>query len=173
MNICLKVSNELWARFEAFAAKSGTTRAAAIRRLMAAAVEQPLLASYSEKVPRHPVSFTVRIDKQEQTALLNEAKSMGQSQSAWLSALVRRRLSNKPAFNRSEGTELAAIHAELRRVATGVSHMARAVDLSCSRGQTPPIEAEHLEAVRIETRQQMAALRKAIEGNLAFWSVEP
>jgi hypothetical protein len=173
MNICLKVSDELWARFDAFAVTSGATRAAAIRRLMAAAVEQPLLAACSEKIPRHPVSFTIRIDRQEQTALLNEAQSMGQSQSAWISALVRRRLSNKPTFNRSERIELAGIHAELRRAATSVSHMARANDLAFSCGQSPSVDARYLEAIRVEIRQHMIALRQAFEGNLASWAVEP
>jgi hypothetical protein len=101
-----------------------------------------------------------------------EARKAGQTRSAWVAALVRRRLSGEPTFARSDEVALLAIQAEFRRIGMNISQIARALNTAVADGVVPDPEIAHLDNFRTEICVHMRALRAAFAGNLAYWDGE-
>jgi hypothetical protein len=170
-NIRLKVSDELLQRFDVYAKRSGSPRTAAIRVLMAKAVQRPLLAAIDADAPRLKQRLSLRLSRREAAALVKSASLMGLSRSGWITGLVRRHISNAPTFSRPDQLSLSEIQGELRRIATKLIHIGQSVDLAVSQGGHLELDSQYFENLRLEVRGQITALRKALDGNLAYWDV--
>jgi predicted transcriptional regulator len=169
--IQVRVSDELLRRFDVFATRSGSPRTVAIRLLIAKAVQRPLLASINTKSPRHTQQIGLRLTRREEAALVKSAALMGLSRSGWVAGLVRRHISNAPTFSRPDQLSLSEIQGELRRIATKLIHIGQSADLAVSQGGHLELDSQYFENLRREVRGHILALRKALEGNLAYWDV--
>jgi hypothetical protein len=98
---------------------------------------------------------------------------MGLSPNAWAAAVLRRRLSGRPTFRRTDELALIAIHTELRRVGVNVNQIARALNTAVMEGKVLDLELTYLDSLRMELRVHMSTLREAFEGNLAYWDGGP
>jgi len=169
--IHIVMSEDLLTRFDAVAA-GHESRAALLRALMAQAVKEPVLASIAPKAPRKSAVTGLHLTQSELRALDKESATMGLSRSGWVSALIRRRISRKPTLDRSDQYCLIAMQADLRRTASNVNQIARRLDAAAGSGGLLDPNAQYFHDLRAEIRAHMAALRSAIEGNLAYWDVE-
>jgi hypothetical protein len=169
--ITLRLSDELFQRFDVYAKRSGAPRTSAIRVLIAKAVQRPLLASINANAPRHTQQIGLRLTRSEETALVKSASLMGLSRSGWVAGLVRRHLSKAPTFSRPDQLSLSEVQGELRRIATKLIHIGERVDLVANQGGHLELDRQYFENLSQEVRGQIVALRKALEGNLAYWDV--
>jgi hypothetical protein len=168
-SIRLVIADELLRRFDAFASAGGSSRTAAIRKLMANTVQSPLLASINSKEPRCPERITLRISRREAMALQRQASLMGLGRAGWVSGLVRRHLSKTPTLSRPDQLTMSDIQGELRRIAAKLNQIGQSVDLAANQGAPLALDGQYFETLRVEVREHIVALRKALEGNLAYW----
>jgi len=89
---------------------------------------------------------------------------MGLLLGPWVIALVRARLHKRPTFGHPADVALAGIHMELRKIAVALRHMAQD-----PAKRDAPLDQAQLQRLAAEVRQEMAKLRRALEGNLASW----
>lgn len=115
----------------------------------------------------------VRLAAADAAGVDREAADMGLRRAAWVAALVRRRMRGRPTFSRLDELSLIAIQAELRRIGVNVNQIARAMNVAARAGEVLDLELAYLDDLRAEIRAHMTALREAVEGNLAYWEVEP
>jgi hypothetical protein len=88
-----------------------------------------------------------------------------------VAALVRRRVRNAPTFSRAEAPSLIEIYTELRRLSVSLNQILRAENTGAEQGQNASLDANALDDLRREIRVHMRALKKAFEGNLAYWEI--
>lgn len=168
----VRLSDDLAARFDAWADARGG-RSAALRRVIGdAAKGQPGAVPAARSGPR-PIKLTVRLTASDARGLDAAAAGMGLTPNAWAAALIRRRLSGRPTFSRSEALSLIAIQTELRRIGINANQIARALNTAVLEGKVLELELAYLDDLRAEIRGHMLALREAFEGNLAYWQGEP
>lgn len=115
----------------------------------------------------------VRLAPADAAGVDREAAAMGLRRAAWVAALVRRRVRDRPTFSRSDELSLIAIQTELRRIGVNVNQIARAMNVAAGAGEVLDLELAYLDDLRAEIRDHMTGLREAFEGNLAYWKVEP
>lgn len=167
----VRVPDDIAHGFDAAAARHGG-RSAALRRLIAAAAgpaSRPALESPGLRTTR----LMVRLAPADAAGVDREAAAMGLRRAAWVAALVRRRVRDRPTFSRSDELSLIAIQTELRRIGVNVNQIARALNTAVVEGGVLDLELAYLDDLRAEIRAHMTALREAFEGNLAYWEVEP
>lgn len=167
----VRVSDAAAERFDAAAEPMGG-RSAVLRRLIESAASTGPSARPRGRAVR-PVRLMVRLAAEDAAAAAAEAEAMGLRPSAWMAALVRRRVRGRPTFSHSEEVALLAIQGEVRRIGVNVNQIARALNTAVLEGKVLDLEVAYLEALRRELRAHMLALREAFEGNLAYWDVEP
>jgi len=166
----LRLSDELAARFDAWAADRGG-RSPALRHL----IEQSCSGAPKSagRLPPRPVKLTLRLASADARELDAAAAQMGLTRNAWAAALVRRRLTGKPTFRPAEATSLLAMQSELRRIGVNVNQIARALNTAVMEGKVLDLELAYLGDLRAEIRAHMLALREAFDGNIAYWDVGP
>ena len=169
----LRLSDDLAARFDGWAAERGG-RSPALRHLMerASAEGAPPCETPGRLGPR-PMLLRVRLAVADGRGLYAAAAEMGLTRGAWAAALIRRRLHARPTFRRSDELSLLAMQTELRRIAVSVNQISRALNTAVmEEGRVLDLDLAYLEDLRAEIRAHMADLRKAFEGNLAYWEVD-
>ena len=157
-------------RFDAAAAAAGG-RSAMLRRLIETAGAGDTPAASGRGI--RPVRLMVRLAAEDAAAAAQAADAMGLRRSAWVAALVRRRVRSRPTFARADELALLAIQGEVRRIGVNVNQVARAVNTAVLAGQVLDLELAYLEDLARELRAHLIALREAFEGNLAYWQAEP
>lgn len=167
---CVRVPDDLALRFDAAAAEAGG-RSAHLRRLIKAAAGPA--GSAPAPGPRNGARLMVRLSAEDVAGLDAEAMRMGLRRSAWVAALVRRRVRNAPTLSHDDGAAMRAIQAELRRIGVNVNQIARAVNTAVLDGRVLELELGALEALRAEVRGHLHSLREALAGNLTYWQIDP
>jgi hypothetical protein len=165
----VRVPDELATRFDATAGLFGG-RSALLRRLIAGAASGPTVSPVRE--PRTALRLMVRLSTEDATGVEAEARACGLRRSAWVAALVRRRVRGKPTFPRPDELALIAMQTELRRIGVNVNQIARAMNTAVMEGRVLAAELSYIDALRRELRAHIGGLREAFEGNLAYWDVE-
>lgn len=169
----LRLSDDLAAHFDAWAGDHGG-RSPALRHLIARACAAKADSSTTPfRLPARPVKLTVRLTRSDGRGLDAEAQKAGLTRSAWVAALVRRRLAGKPTFSRPDELALLAIQAEFRRIGVNVNQIARALNTAVVEGKVVELEVAYLDDLRAEIVGHMTILREAFEGNLAYWDAAP
>jgi hypothetical protein len=161
------VPDDLADRFAAYAAAHGG-RSAAVRKLISDVAERPCAPVVPLLPPGRSRRLTVGLADVDLAILSAAAAERGLSPNAWVSALVRRRLTDRPCFNREGERDLAAIQVHLRRICTTLAYIAR----EAPGGGLPVSERQALERLRHDLREQLAGLRAALAGNLEDWRVD-
>ena len=171
--INVRVPDEMVARFDGWAAERGG-RSAALRRLISrASCGGEIAAPAPARRIAQPMKLTVRLSAMDARGLDAAAAEMGLTRSAWAAALIRRRLTSRPTFSRSDGLALAAIQSDLRRIGVNANQIARALNTAVLEGKVLDLELAYLDELRAEIRAHMLALREAFEGNLGYWDAGP
>lgn len=170
--INVRVSDEMVARFDGWAAERGG-RSAALRLLIdrASRAETTAAPMPSRRAAR-PVKLTVRLSVADGRGLDTASAAMGLTRNAWAAALIRRRLHARPTFSRPDELSLIDVQAELRRIGVNINQIARALNTAVMEGKVLDLELAYLDELRAEIRGHMLALREAFEGNLAYWEAE-
>src|SRR5262249_20722740 len=157
-------------RLDGWAAANGG-RAPALRRLMDEATSNA--SPIGSRLPARPVKLTIRLTAEDASGLDVAAAEAGLTRNAWVAALVRRRLSRRPTFDRGREVPLVAIHAELRRIGVNVNQIARAMNTAVLVGHVLDLEIAYLDDLRREMHGHLLAVREAFAGNLAYWDGPP
>ena len=169
----LRLSNDLATRFDAWAGAYGG-RSPALRHLIDRAVStRTSVGASTDRLPKRPVKLSVRLSADDAVGLAEAASEWGLTPNAWVAALVRRRLRNRPTFRRADTVSLIAIQVELRRIGGNVNQIARALNTAVLEGKVLELEVAYLADLRAEMQAHMKALRDAFAGNFADWDVEP
>jgi hypothetical protein len=167
----VQLPDDLAARFDAVAWAAGG-RSVMLRRLIAESVGD-VSASLIARRPS-PLSSKVKINfSHDELAHVDlEAASMGMSRSTWIVALIRRRLAGHPRFSRDAEVAVLEIQAEVYRIGVNVNQIARSLNEARGREGSVELVLDELNGLRRELRAQLEGLRKAFEGNLAYWQAE-
>ena len=162
------VPDELAAAFKDWARKTDGGTAAALRRLIAKAVEDeppaPRGVGRGEQV-------SVRLKPAERAALAEAADSRSTSPANWLRSLAIVHLTRRPQWNTAELDALRELFRELRAIGNNVNQVAHALNIATQTGLYPPGQGtaarEAAELVRLEMRRVVAVMT----GNFAYWGL--
>jgi hypothetical protein len=171
MEVQFRAPKELIARFDSLAGGHGT-RAARLRRLVVRACGVAGLAPMLPKQSHRRANVGLRLTAGQVARLDKEAAWMGMSRASWVTALVRRRTNNIPTVSRPDQRSLSAVLAELRRITADINQIARTLEASGPERDGPNPAVQYLDQLRLDVREQMASLRGALKGNLAYWQIE-
>jgi hypothetical protein len=90
----------------------------------------------------------------------------------WVAACLRRRLLGRPQFNREQAEALLEARGELRSISVQLRELVRAVrDGDLPVGELEPRLSE-VEAFRTSVRSQLDGVRRAFDGEAAYWGAE-
>jgi hypothetical protein len=172
MMFSVRVSDDLAQRFDAAAVLVGG-RSALLRRLITTAADLVPRPGDPPRGPRNAARVMVRLAAADVAALDVEAAGRGLSRAGWVAALVRRRVHDRPGFGRTDELALIAIQAELRRIAVNIHQIARALNSAVLEDRSPELALTSFDDLRAEIREHLRGLRQALEGNLAYWEIDP
>jgi hypothetical protein len=167
----IQLPDNLAARFDAVAWAAGG-RSAMLRRLIAENVGDASAALRPGRGGGSSSAVTFYLSPAELARVDLEAAAMGLRRSAWTVALIRRRLAGHPRFSRDAEVAVLAIQAEVYRIGVNVNQIARSLNDANHEERSAELVLDQLDALRRELRAQLGGLRKAFEGNLAYWHVE-
>nr|WP_314121566.1 plasmid mobilization relaxosome protein MobC [uncultured Brevundimonas sp.] len=170
--LTLRVPPDLIRRFDAAAASQGG-RSRLLRRLMERDAQAPFPEVLEAAPGRQTGRLALRLTPVDLAALEVEAASRGQSRTQWAVALIRARLHRRPQLSRSEALAVIEVQRELRRIGVNINQIARALNTAVMEGTVLDLEVAQLGAFADEIRAHLSGVRDAVEGNLAYWSVEP
>lgn len=157
-----RIPDPLASRFEAFASSRGG-KSRVLRSLMEAALAGSVpMAEVAGPPAGRSTKVTLRLREEDLSALDEACADAGLRRTEWIVALVRRRLSGRPQFDRASAASLLEARRELRRLGVNLREMAEGsgADQAAFAG---------LEAFQAEVREQLERVRQAIAGNLAYW----
>lgn len=163
------VDGDLADRFTAWARQTEGGASAALRRLLAEAIDgkppaAPRGAGTGEQIG-------VRLKEAERVALNEAARARATSPANWLRSLAIVHLAGKPQWNAVELDELREVFKELRRIGNNVNQIARALNVAAHTGEYPPHQGvaarEAAEAIRDEMRRVVAMMT----GNFDYWGL--
>ena len=164
----VRLFDDLAARFDAAAASQGG-RSALLRRLMSeAAVPGPPAVAKPLAVAQVRVGF----DAVTAGHVEREAAAMGMGRGSWVAALARRHAQARPTLSRREEIAVLAIQADVHRIGLNVNQIARTLTTAVLEGRVLDLDLSEVRAFQLELRGQMAAVRDAVAGNLAYWDVD-
>jgi hypothetical protein len=169
----LRLPDDLARQFDRWAIKRGG-RAPALRRLVQEVVgADPRSCGETARPVLRPLQLTVCLSVEDRHGLDAAARDFGLTPNTWVAALVRRRLRVRPTFCRQDELSLFAVQMALRRIGVNVNEIARALN------NTPILEREALASqlaclqnLHGEVRAQIQVVRRAFEGNLAYWEAD-
>lgn len=175
------VDEDLAERFAAVARQTDGGASAALRRLIAQAVDQDRQAqglhgaNPAEAIAPRGVGqgeqVSVRLKAAERHALAEAARAQGTSPANWIRSLALVHLARRPQWNPAELEALRELFGELRAIGNNVNQMAHALNLAVATGACPPEQGElakkAAELVRLEMRRMVAA----ITGNFDYWGL--
>ena len=166
VSMSARIPDPLASRFEAFASSRGG-KSRVLRALMEAAVQGATPVGEIAGSPAGRSSkITLRLKEEDLVALDGACADTGLRRTEWIVALVRRRFSGRPQFDRASAASLLEARRELRRLGVNLREVAEAPSAAGVQG------AAELEALRSEVRLQLERVRQAIAGNLAYWDAD-
>lgn len=115
---------------------------------------------------------TIRLTAEEAEQLDREAARAGMRRTEWLSALASRRLTGKPQFGREDRDALRQAQRELRRIGVNLNQVTRALNVAVMPGQVLDVELAEVKEVERSVRAALVGVRRAVEGDLSYWSDE-
>ena len=133
------VPADLAGRFKAWARGTEGGASAALRRLIAEAIDGKPPAS-PPGASGHQV--LVRLKDEERLALLRAAKERSTTPANWLRSLAIVHLSRRAQWNKEEAEALRQIGEELRRIGNNVNQIARALNVAAHTGEYPPHQGQ-------------------------------
>jgi hypothetical protein len=168
----VRVPDDLGARFDDWAGARGG-RSPALRQLIAEACQGAVSRGPAPgRLAARPAKLTVRLTAADARGLGTAAGEVGLTPNAWVAALVRRRLHERPTFPHNQALAVLAIQAELRRIGVNINQIARALNTAVMEGKVLELEVASLTAFQGEVREHLRALREAFDGNLAYWRTD-
>lgn len=121
------------------------------------------LAPAAPLAPRgRSTKLSLRLGEREAAQLDAVAAEAGLRRTEYVTALIRRRLTRRPTFDRRSAESLLEIRRELRRLGENFRELA-------GRGGGEGVTAAELEALRREVRGHVEQVRAVLEGSLAYW----
>ena len=162
------VRAELAASFRAWARSIEGGAAAALRRLIAEAVEG--------REPEPPPGASghqvlVRLKDAERLALLRAANARSTTPANWLRSLAIVHLGRRPQWDAGEAEALRRIGEELRRIGNNVNQIARALNVAAHTGEYPPHQGQAAAEAASEVRAEMRRLVAIYTGNFDYWGL--
>jgi hypothetical protein len=168
----VRVPDDLGARFDDWAGARGG-RSPALRRLIVEACRGPVSRGLAPgRLAARPAKLTVRLTAADARGLVAASSEVGLTPNAWVAALVRRRLHDRPTFPTDQTLAVLAIQAELRRIGVNINQIARALNTAVMEGKVLDLELADLAGFQREIRGHLRALREAFDGNLAYWQTD-
>ncbi|AXJ97447.1 hypothetical protein DM480_17295 (plasmid) [Sphingomonas sp. FARSPH] len=165
--IATYVDAEFAERFAAWARQTEGGSAAALRRLMAPALDgqapvPPAGAGMGQQIG-------VRFKPLERRALAEAARARSTSPANWLRSLALFHLARKPQWNAAELDALRDIFGELRRIGGNVNQIARAMNVATETGAYPPYQGGLVREAALLARLEMRRVVAVMTGNFAYW----
>jgi len=160
------VDTALAARFAAWARQTDGGASAALRRLIADAVDGRAPAA-----PRGAgtgAQVGVRFKEDERAALAEAARARGCSPANWLRSLALVHLARRPQWTPAEVEALRAVFRELRAIRHGVDRIARAMEDAGGPAAAP---ADAVREVGAEVRAGMRRVVAVMTGNFDYWGL--
>ena len=139
-------------------AAGGPERRSRFLRLL---LERRLAVRSNGEQGRAAVQVNIRVGAKELGRIQRAATAAGMTRTEWIVALIRRHHFARPQFPRADRIALMEAHRELHRIG--------ALLRSLAPGNA---EAQILAAVA-EIEDQLRALRRGVQGNFEYWSVDP
>ena len=167
--ISLLLSDDLAARYDAWAAGVGGRSAALRRHIQSAVGGFPIEPHAGASGTALPATLTFRLSAEDDLGLASAAAERGLTRSAWCRSVIRCRLQSQPTFERGDEVSLISIQTELRRISVNINQIARALNTAVVECKVPELELSALEDFRAEVRGHMQGVREAFKGNLAYW----
>lgn len=116
-----------------------------------------------------PLRTFLRLSAEDTAAAHHEAASRGLRVSTWIATLVRRRVFGRPRFERPDELTLYAILSRLQDIVRELQGCAHA-STNASGSDASQLQ-DRIESFRAEVRQMIIGVRRAFDGDLAYWSV--
>jgi len=167
----LRLPDDLAARFDAMAASRGG-RSALLRGL----VDQALQSTRDDVVVPSPRERTtarveVRLTASDLALLDAAADARGLKRTEWIVALVRRRLFGKAPPPRPDRAAIAQAWRELNRIGINLNQAVHALHAATmvDSGLDLAREAGRVADFRDEIAGELAALGKALKGDVTYW----
>ena len=164
----VRLPADLARRFDAAAGRQGG-RSRLLRRLIEGASD----AAVPEGLPAAPAGvgakLTLRLRTSDLAALEAEADRCGLSRTRWTTALIRRRLHDRPQPAPAEAQALIEARRELRRIGVNINQIARALNTAVLEGVVLRVELIQLAAFADEIRGYSGAIDEALRANLDYW----
>lgn len=163
------VEAELAERFTAWARSTDGGSSAALRRLMAEAIDgqppaPPAGVGRGEQVG-------VRFKRTERAALAEAARARDTSPANWVRSLALVHLARRPQWNAAELEALREVFRELRRVGTNVNQIARVMNGAIETGNYPPYQGGAVREAAQIIRSDMRRVVAMMTGNFDYWGL--
>lgn len=162
-------------RFQSWARQTDGGTAAALRRLMAAALDRPEAMQgrgfFEPRGTGKGEQIAFRLKGDERTALNAAAKAHGTSPANWVRSLAIVHLAKKPQWNPAEEQALRELGREVSSIGRNINQIARAMNVAQHSGVYPPHQGvavrEAAELIRFEMRRVVAVL----SGDFDYWGL--
>ncbi len=176
---CLRLSDDLAARFDAVAGTAGS-RSQALRMLMErVAPEAPQDAERKERVGRGgKTKITIRLQPTELSEIATRAEARKLRRTQWVAALIRAHLSKSPPPPQPERHQLVSIRRELQRIGVNLNQAVHALHAAQMEGSRldPEREAERTSEIARTTAREIklhiTGVGAALRGDLDYWRVD-
>lgn len=173
---------ELADAFKTLARQSDGGAAAALRRLIAQAVNDansapdlhgasPAQVAIAPRGVGRGEQISVRLKAPERQALAEAAQAQGTTPANWIRSLTLIHLARRPQWNGAEVEALRDVFRELRAIGNNVNQIAHALNIAAATNMYPAEQGnaarEAVELVRIEMRRVAAVMT----GNFDYWGL--
>ena len=176
------VPEELGVAFATWARTTDGGTAAALRRLVAQAIEgveggeglhgaRPIPVTVAPRGPGRGEQVGVRLKASERAVLAAAAQDQGTSPANWIRSLALVHLSHRPQWNAAEVEALRDVFRELRLIGRRIDGMAEALGTAVQAGQCPPDEGDALREVAHQVRSEMRRVVAVMSGNFDYWGL--
>ena len=156
-------------RFEAWARRTDGSASAALRRLIAEAVDGTAPAAPRGAAMGGQVG--VRLKETERAALSEAARARGTSPANWVRSLALVHLMRRPEWTPAEIEALRDVFRELRAIGQTVGRIARGLDGAAAAGVCPPGQGDAARAAAERIRIEMRRVVAVLSGNFDYWGL--
>lgn len=166
-------------RFQAWARREHGGTAAALRRLIAEALDEaePLHGAKSAvqtiepKGTGHGKQIGFRLRPEERAELDRVARERGTTPANWVRSLELVHLANKPQWTPAEQDALRELFHDVRRVGTNINQIAHAMNVAAQKGHYPVLQGRLVfDAAKI-IQWEMRRIVGIMHGNFDFWGL--
>ena len=179
VHISTYIPEDLGERFRALARRTEGGVAAALRKLVAAAVDEaeglhganPALESVVPKGVGQGRQIGFRLRADERRALREAAEAHGTSPANWIRSLAIVHLAGKPQWNPAELEELRAIFREVRAIGNNVNQIARSLNVAVKTGEYAAHQGDAAKDAVELVRHEMRRIVAVMTGNFDYWGL--